>query len=237
MVLQIIIKVLFSFNALVHSQDLSDLTDLRKPQMPVVEGDTLYISGVIDSHIYDFLARGTEYLKPVKKVSLNSFGGNSNWAIDIGRKINELGFNTIVQKGNYCASACIYLLGSGVHRSAHESTWLGVHGARLGKGAFISIASVCFEGGETESIRLISLEQSECEKTVSKWYDIAKEATDSAFDLMESSGVLSDLRTTYYSMDEVENWFEEGNVLRIKDWVLSPQEALGYLLIHDVITD
>lgn len=212
----------------------SDLSELRKPQMPTVEGETLHIKGVIDSHIYDFLARGIEYLKPVKTVSLNSFGGNSDWAIELGRKINELGFNTVVEEGNYCASACIYLFGSGVHRSAHKSVWFGVHGARLGRGAFLNISSTCSEEELFESVRFIGLGLSECERAINKWYDIAKTTTDGAFALMERHGVHSELRTTYYAMEEEENWFEEGNVLRIKDWVLTSEEALNYALVHEV---
>ncbi len=209
---------------------------LNKTHNPVIEGDTLYVGGVIDSHIYDFLARSQDDLVGVSHVSLNSFGGNSRWALEIGRKIRALGLSTRVDKGSHCASACIYLLGSGVHRSAHESIWLGLHGARLGGAIFMAIASSCAID-QLAKFDLITLEDPTCQVVLDKWYRVAKATTDESFDLMEDAGVLSSLRATYFAMDEDEAWFKEGNILRIKDWIMTPEEALQFRLIHQIVAD
>lgn len=209
---------------------------LSEPHNPVIIEDTLYITGVIDSHIYDFIAWAGSDLNTVTKVSLNSFGGNSKWALEIGRKIRSLGFNTKVEKGSFCASACIYILGSGHHRSVHESVWLGIHGARLGAVVFSDIAGVCSDQSSNKLIN-VNLHLSDCQQTIDKWYNVAKKTTDDSFDLLESSGVLKELRNTYYSLEEQKDWFTKGNVLRIKDWVLTPTSAKHFLLIHDILVD
>lgn len=106
-----------------HSSELTDeiVKELRVIQSPRIVGDELVIKGPIDSHIYDFISMEAQKLKSVTKVSLNSLGGNHNWALEIGRRIQELGLKTVINKGAFCASACVYLFGSGQERIAHRS--------------------------------------------------------------------------------------------------------------------
>ena len=70
---------------------------------------------------------------------------------------------------------------------------------------------------------------------MSHWYDVAKKATDDAFNLMESNGVSSSLRQTYYSMSEDPNWPQAMNVIRKPDRPLSAIEALKYNLVTDLV--
>jgi len=66
---------------------------------------------------------------------------------------------------------------------------------------------------------------------VNHWYDVAKKATDDAFNLMESNGVSSSLRQTYYSMPEDQNWPQAMNMIRKPDRPLSSVDALKYNLV------
>lgn len=205
---------------------------------PVVSGDTVYIYGTIDNHIYDFFARSPEKLKSVKRVSLNSLGGHAEWAIEIGRKIRYLGLDTVVEKDNVCASACILLLGSGLSRSAHKSARLIIHGARFSQTVVSSIKASC----TSRPLELPYHPRRELVFSTSlpgcvyeKWYKLAKDQTDASFDFLESLGVSPELRTVYFSSGIDKNWLDNGNLLKIKDGVLSANEALNFFLIHEIL--
>ena len=112
--------------------DVADLARARRLVSPRIEGDALIIEGKIDSHIYDYLQYEAAKIIPVKVIELNSLGGSNEWALEIARKIRELGKTTVLLSGHSCASACAYLFAAGRERVASEDTWIGVHGARLG---------------------------------------------------------------------------------------------------------
>lgn len=80
---------------------------------PHIEGDALIIEGEIDSHIYDYLQYEAARIAPLKFIELNSLGGNSDWALEIARKVKDLGKITLIASDHYCASACAYIFAAG----------------------------------------------------------------------------------------------------------------------------
>ncbi len=209
-----------------------DPGNLNKIYSPWIEGDTLYIKGTIDSHIYDYLAMQAADVAKVRVIDLNSFGGNSEWAMNIAKKIINLDKDTRLGSGHVCASACVFLYAAGKRRIAAADTWIGIHGVRLGAGFTTTFEGVCFTELETGSAFMPT--KKGCADFVDHWYDVAKKATDDAFNLMESNGVSSSLRQTYYSMPEDPNWPQAMNVIRKPDRPLSSVDALKYSLVTDL---
>ena len=202
---------------------------------PIIIGDTLYINGKIDSHIYDFISYESQKIETVRYVSINSFGGNHYWAMQVGRRLQELRKITIITKGSVCASACAYIFGSGTERWISENSWVGVHGARLGAGYTVDFIRNCFD--RSDNTALLNETKEGCQEFLGYWYNVVFAETQLAFQLIESAGVSPDLFTTYMSLEEDLNWFQNSNILKIKDWALSPQEALHFNLATHIILE
>lgn len=210
-----------------------DLAKLHRLTTPVIVEDTIYISGPIDSHIYDVLAWAGDRLKGVKKISLNSFGGNHFWALEIARKIQELGLDTVVEEGSYCASACVYLFGSGKNRYAHKSIWFGIHGARLGKGYSVMFWGACFTK-IAEGLKFTP-QKPECPEFLENWYKTSLEATLDAFASIEKMGVSPELRNHYFQFEDDPAWPGASNILKKPDWELTAKQALDFHLVTQLL--
>lgn len=213
--------------------EASNPEELNKLYSPVIAGDTLVIKGRIDSHIYDFLSREAAAVERVTKVELNSVGGSASWALELARKIKSLGKATVLPKGNFCVSVCVYLFAAGKERLASKGAWLGIHGARLGSGYLANFKDLCFV--EFEEGPAFDPRKKGCQDFLSDWYGKAKAATDEAFDFMESNGVSISLREAYFALPDDEKWYERGNVIRKPDWPLLATEAVRYKLVTRVL--
>lgn len=218
-----------TFNTSVFAED-----NIRKIISPVIKGEVLYIKGTIDSHIYDFFSYNHGNLKNVKTVSLNSYGGSHYWALEIVRKIQEHKLNTLLDKDNFCASACLYLYGAGKVRSAHKNTWFGIHGARLAKGNSVMFLSACYFENE-RGLYQFDMNIEGCKSVHDKFYQLALRSTKEAFQILEDNGVSPRLIEDYLSLEEDRNWPFYFNVLKIKDWVVSAQLAQEYDLVTQLI--
>lgn len=105
------------------------------------------ISGQIDVGDADRFAAWLEENRPeAQEVSLDSSGGSVADALAIGRTIRGSGYDTIVDDGSVCLSACPYLLAGGVERRATEGAVVGVHQHYFGKNtvlpAFMAVSDV-----------------------------------------------------------------------------------------------
>jgi hypothetical protein len=206
---------------------------LHKIFSPYIEGDTLFMKGRVDSHFYDYLTYEAKKVKDVKYISFNSYGGNHNWGLEVARKIQELGKITILKKGNVCASACVYLFAAGAERVMESGTWLGVHGARLTGSYVSSFAGLCFVDME-EGSQFVEGKKG-CKEFLATWYEKSLTATSAAFDFMEKSGVLPEMRAYYFSLDDDPLWYQQLNVFKKPDWVVTPEVAFEYNLATQVI--
>ena len=213
--------------------DLGDLNRLRRIISPHIEGDALIIEGRIDSHIYDYIQYEAARVADVRVVDLDSLGGNAEWALEIARKIKELGKTTLLRSQHYCASACATIFSAGRERMAAEDTWIGIHGVRLGPGYTTNFEGLCFDDLEGRSV--FEPRRTGCRQFLNHWYDVTLASTNEAFDLMESNGVSPDLRETYFAMPDDPAWPAQMNALRKPDWPISAVDAVRYNLVTRVL--
>jgi hypothetical protein len=223
-------------SSITHASELTqaEAEKIQRLISPHIIGDTLFIDGTIDSHIYDFLSYAGSELKPVKFVELNSLGGNNDWGLQIAQKIKDLKLTTKLKSGKFCASACTYIFAAGFNRQAERGTWLGIHGARLGAGYTTTFQGLCFvdlEGGVTKFMP----ELKGCQSFLANWYEVSLKATLDAFALMESNGVSAQLRLTYFAMPDADDWQGQLNVVRKPDWPLNAEDAVKYNLVTEII--
>jgi hypothetical protein len=213
--------------------DLGDLNRLRRIISPHIEGDTLIIEGRIDSHIYDYIQYEAASVAKVRTIDLDSLGGNVEWALEVARKIKELGKTTVLRSQHYCASACAYIFAAGRERIAAEDTWIGIHGARLGPGYTTNFEGLCFGGLEGRNV--FEPRKTGCREFLNHWYDVTLARTNEAFDAMETNGVSPDLRKAYFSMPDDPEWPAQMNAIRKPDWPLAAADALKYNLVTTVL--
>jgi hypothetical protein len=221
MILILVFKLMFHCNAVA----VKNGNDLQQVKSPYVVGSTLHIVGKIDSHIYDYLSYAGESLNTIEWVSLNSFGGKHDWALAIANKLQALNIKTRIQPGSVCASSCVYLFMAGQERWMHQSTWLGVHGARLGLQYRIEFLQKC-AGFTPVELNL----PGECEQILAAWYKVSYDATAEAFLWMQTQGASKDILNIYMGFEDMNEWLEEGNVLRKPDWVIPARDALSLSL-------
>ena len=164
---------------------------------------------------------------------MNSLGGSNEWALEIARKVKELGKTTLLPSGHSCASACAYIFAAGRERVAAEDAWIGVHGARLGVGYLTSFQGLCFVDLDTGSV--FEPRKKGCQDFLAHWREVALASTNEAFDAMESNGVSPDLRKVYFQMADDSDWPAQLNVIRKPDWRLTASEALKYRLVTTVL--
>lgn len=206
---------------------------IRQLISPHIEGDVLVIEGRIDSHIYDYIQYEAARIVPVKVVSLNSLGGSNEWALEIARRIRELGKTTQLSSGHSCASACVYLFAAGRQRLAAADAWIGLHGARLGVGYRTSFQGLCFV--DLDSGSAFEPRKRGCQEFLAHWRAVALASTNEAFDAMEANGVSPELRRAYFDLPDDPDWPAQLNVVRKPDWRLTAAEALKYNLATAVL--
>lgn len=85
-------------------------------------------------------------------IALHSPGGSVGDALAIGRTIREAGWDTVMQPGAACFSACPYILASGVARQVSRRAMVGVHQHYFGENtllpAFVAVESIQRGQGE-----------------------------------------------------------------------------------------
>ena len=121
-----------------------------------VTGETLTLTGAIAEgdagRFGDFLEVERD---GVTRVRLNSPGGSVGDALEIGKVIRARGWNTALEAGDICLSACPYLLASGVSRVVDDGAQVGVHqhyfGANTVLPAFLAVEDIQRGQGEVMS--------------------------------------------------------------------------------------
>lgn len=217
------------FSSFVFSQNVVDVQEIKKIYSPSIKNNVLVVKGRIGSHIYDYLSYEEKSVRQVKYISLNSFGGDHDWALKIAQKIKDFGLNTYLKTGHVCASACVYLFTAGNKRTMDVDAWLGVHGARLGASYLVQFYQKCPPKTKVltdkQSIDDTQFSQ-ECKDYLNFWYLTSLEATQKAFEFLESQGVSSRLSEMYFSFADTPDWYNDLNVLKKPDWVITSDVAL-----------
>ncbi|SDX95139.1 hypothetical protein [Citreimonas salinaria] len=101
----------------------------------IAEGDA--------ARIADLLAEADP---PIETLILQSPGGTVSEALVLGRALRRLGIATRMLSGEYCLSACPYLLAGGVTRQVHPDASVGVHQHFYGRNvllpAFVAVEDI-----------------------------------------------------------------------------------------------
>lgn len=92
------------------------------------KGGTLRLEGTItpgtSARFAKEIGKVGEY---VKRIELDSPGGSAQDALAMSRLVRENGYDTVVRKGQLCASSCPLVFAGGVTREAEEGAAVGVH--------------------------------------------------------------------------------------------------------------
>ncbi|MFD1798069.1 hypothetical protein ACFSC1_19045 [Paracoccus aurantiacus] len=112
-----------------------------------VEDGAISIVGQIAGGDADRFAGWLDQNRPAEtRISLDSSGGSVADALAIGRTLRAGGYDTVVEDGAVCLSACPYILAGGVTRQATEGAVVGVHQHFFGKNtllpAFMAVRDV-----------------------------------------------------------------------------------------------
>lgn len=213
-----------------HSNDEVAAT-LSTFYSPWIEGKTLHIKGTIDGHIYEYLSREEKNIKAqVDVIELNSLGGDAEYGLLIAKKIASYKKKTLIEKGHFCASACVVIYAAGAQREMEEGGRLGIHGARLGPRFYQTYRENCFVELDNGKEQFMFFKK-DCQATINRGYDAALKMTNEFFDFMEQAGVSPELRKDYYASADHPAWAASGNVLRKPDWLLDRAEALKWNLV------
>ncbi|MDO5640803.1 MAG: hypothetical protein Q4G26_00235 [Paracoccus sp. (in: a-proteobacteria)] len=109
--------------------------------------DVIMVSGQIAGGDADRFAAWLDEQQPgARRVSLDSSGGSVADALAIGRMLRAGGFDTVIQDGAVCLSACPYIMAGGISREAETGAVVGVHQHFFGKNtllpAFMAVRDV-----------------------------------------------------------------------------------------------
>ncbi|WP_417724828.1 hypothetical protein [Salipiger sp.] len=142
------------------SRDAPPLSPLRDPgklpdrlALSQVAGGLWRLEGGIDDGDGARVAELIDAATPeVETLILQSPGGSVRDALELGRHLRERGIGTRMLSGEYCYSACPYLLAGGATREIEEGASVGVHQHYFGENtflpAFVAVESIQRGQGE-----------------------------------------------------------------------------------------
>ncbi|WP_353471360.1 hypothetical protein PVT71_08500 [Salipiger sp. H15] len=134
-------------------RDLPPLVPLRDPgKMPGrlaltrAEGATWRLEGTIAEGDAERVIAALVEAGTIETLILQSPGGSVPDALAIGRHVRQLGLATRMLEGEFCYSACPYLLASGTTREIAEGASVGVHQHYFGEStllpAFVAVEQI-----------------------------------------------------------------------------------------------
>jgi hypothetical protein len=231
MILQLILSLSFAANAqgsVCHNYDVAGThpEDLRVSLVIkcMRRGSDFYLDGMIDENLIFEINHFAEV--PIRRLFLNSGGGKVEETFRVAEFIRVQNITTIVRSGAICKSACTLLFQAGVSRYAAQNSLFMYHGVRdpfLPRKRVKEIRE-CWQNPNDE-----------CLAPIERRYGELLELTQALFDLYESYGASSALRQTYWSQEEVSDWWNDGNYLRIQDWEISGEQAMEFNIVTDII--
>lgn len=109
--------------------------------LTAVDGTTYRLEGGIDAGDATRLIALIDAADPTPEtLILQSPGGSVSDALELGRHMRAKGINTQMLAGEYCYSACPYLLAAGVTRNIDADASVGVHQHYFGQNTLLPAA-------------------------------------------------------------------------------------------------
>lgn len=118
-----------------------------------VEEATYRLEGDVSDGDADRVIKLLQDARPAPEwLILQSPGGVVGDALELGRYIRQAGINTRMLSGEYCYSACPYILMGGVEREVQDNAQVGVHQHYFGESTFLpaSFAVEDIQAGQGE---------------------------------------------------------------------------------------
>jgi hypothetical protein len=107
--------------------DIPDYRPFREPAVIKIQKKTLYFDGQITP---ESALETINYIKKIEinRISINSMGGDGEWAIKLGKEIHKRKISIDVR--TVCASACAnYIFVAGKHKFLSKNSFLLWHGS------------------------------------------------------------------------------------------------------------
>lgn len=191
-----------------------------------VEGENLYLYGTLQSETVADVQRILRE-RSVRRLHLNSFGGNYNSGLALGKLVQENRLETAVNLGTtFCVSACTYVYQSGVKRFSHPEARFGYHGASLSGGL---MARVLEQNCGRPPY------QGQCEKDFEDLQAGALESAKTIFLALEKLGASPKLWEMYMAKPDDPEWFDKGEFTRKPVLVLRGGQLLGLGVVTDLV--
>ena len=141
------------------NRDLPPLSPLRDPgklpnRLTLTQGDgtTWRLEGTIAEGDAERIISALDEAPSLDTLILQSPGGSVPDALAIGRHVRQMGLETRMLEGEFCYSACPYLLASGTTRDIAEGASVGVHQHYFGEStilpAFVAVEQIQRGQGE-----------------------------------------------------------------------------------------
>ncbi|MBE9636559.1 hypothetical protein [Salipiger mangrovisoli] len=135
------------------NRDLPPLSPLRDPgklpnrlALTEAEGGTWRLEGTIAEGDAERIIAALDGAPGIERLILQSPGGSVPDALAIGRHLRQMGLGTRMLEGEFCYSACPYLLAAGTPRDIPEGASVGVHQHYFGEStllpAFVAVEQI-----------------------------------------------------------------------------------------------
>lgn len=176
-----------------------------------IEGNVMFVEGVVDTYlVYEIKSN-----KKIKHLELNSYGGLVEAGYEIAEYVRKNKITTNVRKGAKCGSICTVIFQAGVKRTAHSSVRFLYHGTRLNKGWLRGWSEVRDMKGREWATKFVVDQIS-----------AVRAETDIMFAKYVEYGMNPKFIDEYNSQPIENDWFENGNFGRVKDYIVGTDVML-----------
>lgn len=190
----------------------------EQPKCRVI-GNTMYWEGEISGYLLHEIK--TEY-SHITRLELNSRGGYFEDAVEIAHYLHEKNIHTNVREGAFCASACTLVYQAGTRRTAHLNARFLYHSANYsGEDWYGKWEKHCTKNG-----------RSACRVYLVELIEKSQQSTEALFKLYRHYGVNETFFADYRQLPESENWFENGNFSRLRDWLPTVDQLMKYNIVQ-----
>ena len=193
-------------------------------------GETLYINGDMHFSIIYYELTTYDPERKIKRVELNSPGGNINEIERVVEVVRGRGLATHVRGDSICMSACTMFYQAGVKRTAQKSAQFLYHTVRNNHAAGKVFSESCVKNGEewchNERVRI----RQELQRS-----------TDIFFAQLEELGLHSSLWRDFLalpqftSVSDIAEQEAKGNFLLMPNLLLTAEQALKYGAVQEIV--
>lgn len=193
-------------------------------------GDTLYVNGDLHFDVLYYELRDHDPERKLRRIELNSTGGNIAEMEKVAEMIRERGMTTHVRGDSVCMSACTMLYQAGATRTAEKAAVFLYHTVRNNFQYGEAVLKECAEKGENW-----------CKEKKEEIRADLQKSTDLFFDLLHRYGLNPALLRDFIALpvyerpDEVAEQEKKGNFLLRRDLKMTAEKAKEYGAVQELL--